>query len=228
VEEWLAYAPPDSLTLFMYQKPRAAKRLYFDVIPRTVDDYLTFLGRFEEADAAKRLESPVWHIHDGDPPRETAGLSFSMLLNLASVCNTEDPGVLWGFISRYAPDASPEATPILDSLVGHAIRYYRDFVKPAKKYRKPSETEQAALADLLEQLEALPGDADSEAVQTQVYEVGKRHDFPDLKSWFKALYEILLGQEQGPRMGSFLTLYGLEESRSLIRRALAGEDLAKG
>ncbi len=228
VEEWLAYAPPDSLTLFMYQKPRAAKRLYFDVIPRTVDDYLTFLGRFEEADAAKRLESPVWHIHDGDPPRETAGLSFSMLLNLASVCNTEDPEVLWGFISRYAPDASPEATPILDSLVGHAIRYYRDFVKPAKKYRKPSETEQAALADLLEQLEALPGDADSEAVQTQVYEVGKRHDFPDLKSWFRALYEILLGQEQGPRMGSFLTLYGLEESRSLIRRALAGEDLAKG
>ncbi|MEE8507391.1 MAG: lysine--tRNA ligase, partial [Kiloniellales bacterium] len=126
-----------------------------------------------------------------------------------------------------APEASPETSPILDSLVGYAIRYYRDFVKPAKKYRKPSEVERAALADLLEQLEALPKDADGEAVQTQVYEVGKRHDFPDLKSWFKALYEILLGQEKGPRMGSFLSLYGLSESARLLRRVLAGEDLAK-
>ena len=227
VEEWLAYAPPDSLSLFMYQKPRAAKRLYFDVIPRTVDDYLTFLDRFAGEDEAKRLENPAWHIHDGSPPSDGTRLSFNVLLNLASVCNTEDPGVLWGFISRTAPEASPETSPILDSLVGYAIRYYRDFVKPAKKYRKPSEVERAALADLLEQLEALPKDADGEAVQTQVYEVGKRHDFPDLKSWFKALYEILLGQEKGPRMGSFLSLYGLSESARLLRRVLAGEDLAK-
>ena len=227
VEEWLTYAPQESLALFMYQKPRAAKRLYFDVIPRTVDDYLTFLGRFSDADEAKRLESPAWHIHGGEPPEEQAHLSYNILLNLASVCNTEDPGVLWGFISRYAPGASPETSPILDSLVGTAIAYYRDFVKPNKNYRAPSEMERAALADLLEQLEALPKDADSEAIQTQVYEVGKRHDFPDLKSWFKALYEILLGQEKGPRMGSFLSLYGLSESARLLRRALAGEDLAE-
>ncbi len=227
VEEWLAYAPQESLTLFMYQKPRAAKRLYFDVIPRTVDDYLTFLDRFAGEDEAKRLGNPAWHIHDGNPPSKGTRLGFNVLLNLASVCNTEDPGVLWGFISRYAPEARPEASPILDSLVGYAIRYYRDFVKPTKKYRKPSEVERAALADLLEQLETLPQDADSEAIQTQVYEVGKRHDFPDLKSWFKALYEILLGQEQGPRMGSFLSLYGLSESARLLRRVLAGEDLAK-
>ncbi len=197
------------------------------MIPRTVDDYLTFLDRFAGEDEAKRLENPAWHIHDGKPPSDGTRLSFNVLLNLASVCNTEDPGVLWGFISRYAPEASPETSPILDSLVGYAIRYYRDFVKPAKKYRKPSEVERAALADLLEQLEALPKDADGEAVQTQVYEVGKRHDFPDLKSWFKALYEILLGQEKGPRMGSFLSLYGLSESARLLRRVLAGEDLAK-
>ncbi len=227
VEEWLAYAPQESLTLFMYQKPRAAKRLYFDVIPRTVDDYLTFLDRFAGEDEAKRLGNPAWHIHDGDPPSKGTRLSFNVLLNLASVCNTEDPGVLWGFISRYAPEASPEASPILVSLVGYAIRYYQDFVKPTKKYRKPSEMERAALADLLEQIEALPEDADSEAVQNLVYEVGKRHDFPDLKSWFKALYEILLGQEQGPRMGSLLSLYGLSESTRLLRRVLAGEDLAK-
>jgi lysyl-tRNA synthetase class 1 len=226
VEEWLRYAPQDSLALFMYQKPRAAKRLYFDVIPRTVDDYLSFLARFEGEDDVKRLENPVWHIHNGAPPKPDSQLGFAMLLNLASVCNTEDPAVLWGFISRYAPDASPASAPILDRLVGCAIRYYRDFVKPNKKYRAPSETERAALADLLDALEALPGHADAEAVQTQVYEVGKRHDFAELRAWFKALYEILLGQEQGPRMGSFMSLYGIEESRVLLRRALAGEDLA--
>jgi lysyl-tRNA synthetase class 1 len=226
VEEWLSYAPQDSLALFMYQKPRAAKRLYFDVIPRTVDDYLSFLARFEGEDDAKRLENPVWHIHNGAPPKPDSQLGFAMLLNLASVCNTEDPTVLWGFISRYAPDASPAKAPILDRLVGCAIRYYRDFVKPNKRYRAPSETERAALADLLDALEALPGDADGEAIQTQVYEVGKRHDFAELRAWFKALYEILLGQEQGPRMGSFMSLYGIEDSRVLLRRALAGEDLA--
>jgi lysyl-tRNA synthetase class 1 len=226
VEEWLSYAPPDSLALFMFQKPRAAKRLYFDVIPRTVDDYLAFLARFESEAPEKRLENPVWHIHDGAPPREAVPLGFAMLLNLASVCNSEDPAVLWGFISRYAPGASPENSPILDSLVSYAARYYRDFVKPTKRYRAPSETERAALEDLLTALEALPRDADSEAVQTEVYEIGKRHDFPDLRAWFKALYEILLGQEQGPRMGSFFALYGLEESAALIRRALSGEDLA--
>jgi lysyl-tRNA synthetase class 1 len=228
VEEWLRYAPQDSLALFMYQKPRAAKRLYFDVIPRTVDDYLSFLARFQTEDAAKRLENPVWHIHDGAPPVPGAQPSFAMLLNLASVCNTEDPAVLWGFISRYAPEAKPEKAPILDELVGCAVRYYRDFVKPNKKYRAPSETERAALTDLLAELEALPEDADAETVQTQVYEVGKRHEFPELRAWFKALYEILLGQEQGPRMGSFMSLYGLPESIALIRRALAGEDLAEG
>ena len=227
VQEWLTYAPQDSLTLFMYQKPRAAKRLYFDVIPRTVEDYLSFLARFEAEDAAKRLENPVWHIHDGKPPKPGTGLGFAMLLNLAGVCNTEDPAVLWGFISRYAPEASPENAPILDALVCCAIRYYRDFVKPKKKYRAPSATERAALADLLAELEALPEDADGETIQTQVYEVGKRHDFPELRAWFKALYEILLGQEQGPRMGSFMSLYGLEASRVLLRRALAGEDLAE-
>jgi lysyl-tRNA synthetase class 1 len=226
VEEWLTYAPQESLALFMYQKPRAAKRLFFDVIPRSVDDYLSFLRRFAGEEPAKQLENPAWHIHGGRPPEERAHLGYNVLLNLASVCNTEDTSVLWGFISRYAPEASPESAPILDSLVGTAIAYYRDFVKPNKNFRAPSETERAALADLLAELEALPADAEAEAIQTQVYEVGKRHDFPDLKSWFKALYEILLGQEQGPRMGSFIALYGMAESMALIRRALAGEDLS--
>jgi lysyl-tRNA synthetase class 1 len=149
-----------------------------------------------------------------------------MLLNLTGVCNTEDPAVLWGFISRYVPAARPKTAPRLDALVGNAVRYYRDFVKPNKRYRAPSDQERAALEDLLAQLQALPATADAEAIQTEVYEVGKRHGFPDLRAWFKALYEILLGQDQGPRMGSFISLYGLPESIALIRRALAGEDLA--
>ncbi|MCH8091680.1 MAG: lysine--tRNA ligase, partial [Proteobacteria bacterium] len=172
--------------------------------------------------------NPAWHIHDGDPPKEEARLSFAILLNLASVCNTEDREVLWGFVSRYLPEATPESAPVLDSLVGHAINYYRDLVKPVKKYRKANEMEQSALEDLAGTLEALPAGASAEDIQAEVYEVGKRHPFGDLKSWFRALYEILLGQTHGPRMGSFFALYGLGETVVLIRRAIEGEDLAVG
>ncbi len=224
-EEWLRYAPPDSLSLFMYQKPKAAKRLFFDVIPRTVDDYLAYLVRFPDEDEAKRLNNPAWHIHRGQPPHEDAGLSFNVLLNLAGVCHTEDKAVLWHYISRTHPDATAENAPILDQLVAGAINYYRDFVKPAKQTRPPTDMEKAALEDLVSAIEALPDDADAKAIQTEVYEVGKRHPFPDLKAWFRALYEILLGQTQGPRMGSFIALYGRAESITLIRRAIAGEDL---
>ncbi len=225
VEQWLAYAPPESLSLFMYQQPRRAKRLFFDAIPKMVDDYLTFLRKFPGEEPADRLKNPAWHIHDGAPPAGDVPLGFAILLNLASVCHTEDPAVLWGFISRYAPGATPEAAPMLDRLVGHAITYYRDFVKPNKQFRAPDETECAALEDLALVLEALPADADAEAIQTEVYEVGKRHPFDNLRDWFRALYEILLGQSQGPRMGSFIALYGVAETRALIGRALAGEDL---
>jgi lysyl-tRNA synthetase class 1 len=228
VDEWLTYAPADSLSLYMFQKPRAAKKLYFDVIPKTVDEYLSFLDRYHrEDDPAKRIENPVWHIHNGNPPRAETGLSFSILLNLASAANTEDRETLWGFISRYVPSATPETAPILDGLVDYAVRYYRDFVKPAKRYRAPGERERAALEDLLGELDTLPADAEAETIQNRVYEVGKRHDFDGLRAWFKALYEILLGQEQGPRMGSFIALYGLENFKALLRRALAGEDLGR-
>ena len=228
VEEWQRYAPTESLALFMYAKPRSAKRLYFDVIPRAVDDYAAHLARFPEEPADRQVENPVWHIHAGDPPDHSSPVSFAMLLNLAAACNTDDPAVLWGFISRYAPAAAPDNMPWLDDLVGHAIAYYQDLVKPTKRYRAPDAMERAALEDLLAALQALPADADSEAIQTEVYEVGKRHDFADLKAWFQALYEVLLGQSRGPRMGSFIALYGLEETIELIRRALAGEDLSTG
>jgi lysyl-tRNA synthetase class 1 len=224
VEDWLRYAPPDSLALFMFQKPKTAKRLYFDIIPRTVDDYLTFLEKFPKEEPAAQLNNPVWHIHQGNPPRPEAGISFNILLNLASVCHAEDRAVLWHFISRYVPGATPETAPILDQLVDYAVTFYQDFIKPAMRYRSPSEAERAALADLAGALRALPKGADSEAIQTVVYAIGKQHaeSFPELKNWFQALYEILLGQDQGPRMGSFIALYGVEETLALIDRVLAG------
>ncbi|MBF0307270.1 MAG: lysine--tRNA ligase [Alphaproteobacteria bacterium] len=225
VDEWLRYAPAESLALFMYQQPRRAKRLFFDVIPKTVDDYLTHLGKWAGQDQAARLASPLWHIHGGQPPGEQPPLTYSILLNLASVCHTEDPSVLWHFIERYAPGASPATQPILDRLVAYALAYYRDFVKPAKSYRKASPDEAAALADLRAGLAGLPAGADAETIQNLVYEVGKRHAFPDLKDWFKAQYEILLGQDQGPRMGSFIKLYGVAETIALLDRAVAGEDM---
>ncbi|MBP5856299.1 lysine--tRNA ligase [Marivibrio halodurans] len=226
MDDWLAYGPNESLSLFMFQKPKTAKKLYFDVIPKNVDDYLTFLSKIGEEEPAKQLENPVWHIHEGKPPVERPKLSFSILLNLAAVCNTEDKAVLWGFISRYASDASPDSDPYLDRLVGHAIRYYQDFVKPHKAYKAPDETDRAALTALRAALADMPADADAEAIQTQVYEIGKAHAYENLRDWFKALYQILLGQDQGPRMGSFFALYGLSETIALIDRALAGEDLS--
>ncbi|MHA1536844.1 MAG: lysine--tRNA ligase [Alphaproteobacteria bacterium] len=228
VEQWLTYAPQESLSLYMFGQPRRAKRLFFDIIPKHVDDYLAHLAKFADQSPAERLENPVWHIHDGAPTSAKAPLGFALLLNLASVCNAEDEDVLWGFISRYAPGASPASEPMLARLVGYALAYYRDFVKPAKAYRAPSDIERAALEDLDKALASLDAEADSEAIQSEVYEVGKRHPFENLRDWFAALYEILLGQKQGPRMGSFIAIYGIGETRTLIERALAGEDLGKG
>jgi lysyl-tRNA synthetase class 1 len=228
VEDWLRYAPPESLALFMYQKPKTAKRLYFDVIPRTVDDYLTFLDKFPKEEPSAQLNNPVWHIHHGKPPASEVGLSYNILLNLASVCHAEDRAVLWHFISRYVPGATPQSAPILDRLVDFAVTYYQDFIKPNKKYRRPTAAEAAALAELKSGLEALGKQPSAEDIQTAVYEIGKHHTaaFPELKNWFQALYELLLGQDQGPRMGSFIALYGVDETIALITKVLAGEDLA--
>jgi lysyl-tRNA synthetase class 1 len=212
----------------MYQKPRAAKRLYFDVIPRAVEDYVTFLDKFPEEAPAQRLENPVWHIHDGKPPRGGVPIGFGILLNLASVAHAEDKAALWSYISRYVPDATPENQPLLDRLVGHALAYYRDFVRPAKRYRPANEMERAALADLLAELNTLPSGASADEIQNVVYAVGKRHAFADLRSWFQALYELLIGQSTGPRMGSFIALYGIRETAALIEKVLAGEDLNGG
>ncbi|OYQ35890.1 lysine--tRNA ligase [Niveispirillum lacus] len=224
MEEWLRYAPPESLALYMFNKPRAAKKLYFDVIPRAVDEYLSFVEKFDALDSAQKLETPVHHIHGGAIPADvkgTAGLSFGLLLNLAGAANAESADVMWGFIRRYAPGASPETVPFLDKLVGYAVTYYQDFVKPTKQYRSPSDQERAAISDLRTVLDGLATDTPADQLQNQVFEVGKKHGFTELRTWFQALYEVLLGQTTGPRMGSFVALYGVKETVAMIDWALS-------
>ena len=236
IEEWLTYASPESLSLFMFQKPRAAKRLYFDVIPRAVDDYLGFVSKYAGEESKARLDNPAWHIHSGHPPAETIPLPFSMLLNLARASNTEDEAILWGFITRHRPDVTRASAPTLDRLVHYAVRYYHDFVKPTKQFRPPDEVERDMLKALDKTLGALPPNADAEAIQAAVYDIGrsfKRYQTsealgPDgrpgvAQNFFATLYQLLIGQERGPRFGSFVAIYGIAETRGLIRKALAGE-----
>ena len=226
IDEWLRYASPESLSLYMYQAPRKAKRLYFDVIPKNVDEYFTHLDKFADQDAKTRLTNPVWHIHEGEPPEIHLPISFALLLNLVSASNAHDTDTLWGFIRRYAPDATPETQPKLGQLVEYALNYYHDRVKPEKSFRAPNAVERTALEDLAARLGAVEAGTSGADLQTLVYEVGKAHPFENLRDWFTALYEVLLGSSQGPRFGPFIALYGVDETRALIARALAGEDMS--
>jgi lysyl-tRNA synthetase class 1 len=239
IDEWLTYASPESLSFFMFQKPKAAKRLYFDVIPKAVDEYFQFLDAFPAQPDDQRLGNPVWHIHSGNPPDVDMPVSFTMLLNLASASNAHERGVLWGFISRHVRGVTPESHPKLDELVGYAVRYYKDFVEPKKVFRSPDEVERLALESLDAKLGLLPAEAEAEAIQSAVLDVARavpRYQDNDKKgpdggpgvslAWFATLYQVLLGQERGPRFGSFVAIYGVPETRALIQRALAGELVA--
>ena len=227
MEEWLRYAAPESLGYFMFQKPKTAKRLYFDVIPKAVDEYHQQLRAYPDQDATQKLANPVFHIHGHNVPASNMVVPFAMLLNLASVAGAEDAETLWGFIRRYAPEAAPETHPDLDAAAEFAVRYYNDFVKPAKTYRLPDDRERAALEDLERRLADWDGPLDAEALQSEVFAIGKGHGFEPLRDWFRALYEVLLGASQGPRFGGFVALYGVAETRALIRDALDGK-LAEG
>lgn len=226
IEEWLRYGTRESLALFMYKEPKAAKRLYFDVIPRHVDEYQQLLEAFPTQDAEKKVANPVFHIHDGNPPAEQLPLGYAMLLNLAAVLNAQSADLLWGFITRYAPGVTPRTHPSLARLVEHALAYCRDFVLPARRFRAPTPEERVALADLDARLAALSPATGGEAIQDLLYEVGKAHGFANLRDWFKMLYETLLGRSEGPRFGTFVALYGIAETRALIAAALARESEA--
>ncbi|MCF8879701.1 lysine--tRNA ligase [Hyphobacterium sp. SN044] len=224
VEEWLRYGTQESLSLYNFAKPRTAKRLYFDVIPKAVDEYYQHLAAYAGQEADKQLENPVWHIHDGNPPSDVPPISFALLLNLASASGAEDKTALWGFIGRYVDGATPDTHPVLDALAERAVAYYEDFVKPNKSYRLASDIERAAMQDLVARLKALdPGETDAETIQNEVYAAGKEQPFENLRDWFQGLYEVLLGQSQGPRFGGFVAVYGIPETIALIERGLAGE-----
>lgn len=226
MEDWLTYAPHESLGYYMYQRPTSAKKLYFDVIPKAVDEYIQFVDKLPEQEPAKKLENPAWYIHDGKISNsQHTPISFALLLNLVNAANTDDPATLWKFIQSYAPEATPETAPFLDRLVGYAIKYYTDFVLPEKQYRTPDERETAALRDLADRLEKLQDGLEAEDYMTEVFSAGKDNGYEkeELREWFKAIYEICLGQSQGPRFGSFIQLYGVKDTAALIRDALSGK-----
>ncbi|WP_375633652.1 MULTISPECIES: lysine--tRNA ligase [unclassified Bartonella] len=234
IDEWLTYAPTESLGLYMFSKPKTAKRLYFDVIPKAVDEYYAHLSAYGRQSWQERLSNPVWHIHNGCPPQVDLPVSFAMLLNLVSASNAENAEVLWGFISRYAKGANAQTYPELDQLVKFAIKYFDVFVKPNKKFRIPDDSERATLAQIDEKLAHLPETVDGNILQNMLLDVARlteRYQDHSKKSpeggpgvsnvFFQMLYEVLLGQERGPRWGSFIALYGINEMRALIAETLA-------
>ncbi len=223
IDEWLTYAATESLSYFMYQKPKTAKRLWWDVIPKAVDEYHQQLRAYPGQDVDGQINNPVWHIHHGKPPESDMVVPFAMLLNLASVAGAKDAKGLWGFIKRYAPEASPETNPQLDQAAGFAVRYFNDFVAPTRTFRAPTDKERAAMEDLRARLVAWDGGLDAEALQSMVFAVGKEHGFEPLRDWFKGLYEVLLGASEGPRFGGFIALYGVDETVALIDRGLTGD-----
>ncbi|MBZ9976834.1 lysine--tRNA ligase [Mesorhizobium sp. BR-1-1-10] len=236
IDEWLTYAPTESLGLYMYQRPRQAKKLYFDVIPRAVDEYYTFLAAYPRQEWKERLGNPVWHMHDGNPPAIDMPVPFSLLLNLVSASNAQNKDVLWGFISRHVAGVTPATHPELDRLTGYAIRYFDDFVKPTKTFRPADEVEREALVALEKALGDLPAGASGEAIQNASLNVARKIErYQDHSkqspeggpgvsgAFFQMIYQVLIGQERGPRFGSFAALYGVAETRSLIQKALAGQ-----
>jgi lysyl-tRNA synthetase, class I len=220
LEEWLRYGSEPSLAFYIYREPKRAKSLHIGVIPRAVDEYWQFRGNYSNQPIEQKLGNPVHHIHGGKVPEGSLPLTYCLLLNLVSLPGVADKDTAWKFVQRYAPATSPETDPELDELIGLAVNYARDFVAPGLKRRPPTDMEAQALGDLDLELAKLPADSSAEDIQTQVFEVGKRHPFDSLRSWFQTLYETLLGSSQGPRMGSFIALYGIDNSRKLIAEAL--------
>ncbi len=224
MEDWLRYGAPESLSYYMFQSPKSAKKLYFDVIPKATDEYLQQLDAYPRQDENQKLGNPVWHVHSGRPPQYGSPVSFSLLLNLVSAADASTKDILWGFLSRYIPGADAQSQPLLDRLAGYAINYYEDFVKPNKAFRAPTEQERAAMLDLLARFKALPeGCQDAEVIQNEVYAAGKDGGFEPLRAWFQGLYEVLLGQSQGPRFGSFAAIFGLDRTIKLLESKILAD-----
>ena len=223
INEWLKYANPESLSLYMYQKPRRAKKLSFDVIPKAVDEYQTFLEKYSSQTVPEQLNNPVFHIHNGQPNSFKVPVSFALILNLVNASQADNKDVLWGFIKGYIGDISEDAEVYINQLLGYALSYFNDFVLPKKSYREASEKEIGYLEELVSRFSKLDKNSEAETIQTIVYDIGKEAEYENLRDWFMALYQILLGQEQGPRFGSFVALYGIDKTCELINRAIKKE-----
>jgi len=224
MEDWLRYGAPESLAYYMFQSPKSAKKLYFDVIPRATDEFFQQLDAFPKQEEARQIENPVWFVLRGDTGIKSPPVTFGLMLNLVSVANAQDKETLWGFLRAYIPGATPESEPVLDRLAGYALNYFEDFVKPSKTFRLPDAKEKAAMSDLVKKFRELPADTrDAEVLQNLVFEVGKAHGFEPLRAWFQALYEVLLGQSQGPRFGSFVAIFGLERTIALLEQGIGGK-----
>ncbi len=217
IEQWLSYASPESLSLYMYQNPKRAKKLYKEIIPKAVDEYLDFIEKAKQQDEFELLMNPVWHVHNGKIPRETTIMTFSMLLTLVEASNANSKELLWKFIKKYKPDILEKNFPIFDSLVGYAIKYFNGEIKPKKKYKSPNEIEKLALKALVKTLEKCDDTMSPEAIQTLIYSTGKENGYADdLRNWFKLIYEVVFGDENGPRMGFFISFFGVKETKELI------------
>ena len=216
VEQWLRYASPESLSLYMFQKPKSAKKLFFDVIPKNIDEYFSHLNKFNSMEIKDKYNNPIWHIHNGSPPKVNNEITFNSLLNLVSVCNSNDKSVIWGFVNEYDPSINAENNQELDLLIQYAINYYNDFVLPNKKYLKIDNKNKIIFEELKILLTNIDHESSSEKIQTEIYEIGKKNEFENLRDFFKLIYQVLLGQEQGPRLGSFIKLYGINKTIKLI------------
>ena len=221
IEDWLKYASPESLSLYMYQNPKRAKKLYDQVVPKAVDEYLELLEKFPKQKDQEKILNPIWHVHNGQPPKEKISIPFSMLLNLVSTSNADTKEILWKFINRFHKDVRPKENPILDKLTGFAINYFKDKVEPNKKFKTPNENEKKALKKLAETINKFSESALPEEIQTEVYSVGKNNGYKDkLREWFILIYEVLFGEKDGPRMGFFISFFGIKETVRLINEKI--------
>ena len=221
IDQWLEFASPESLSLFMYQNPKRAKKLYKEIVPKAVDEYLDFIDKSKNQDDKQLILNPVWHVHNGNIPKENMIMTFSMLLNLVETSNANTKDLLWKFVKKYKPNIKEENFPIFDKLIEYSIKFFNEVIKENKKYKKPNFDEKEALEELIKVLEECNDDMLPEEIQTKIYSVGKENGYKDnLRDWFKLIYEVVFGDENGPRLGFFISFFGIKETKELIKEKI--------
>ncbi len=221
IDQWLNYASPESLSLYMYQNPKRAKKLYKGIVPKTVDEYLDLIEKSKNQNELQLLMNPLWHVHSSNIPKENLIMSFSMLLNLVETSNASNKELLWKFVKKYKKDISEKNYPIFDNLVGYAIKYFNEIIKEQKNYKTPNIEEKIALKALVATLNKCDDEMSPEDIQTLIYSTGKDNGYSEnLRDWFKLIYQVVFGDENGPRMGFFISFFGVKETKDLIENKI--------